>query len=152
MRDRAVLAIVSAAALISALCGGSTGLCDAFVLRTGTPRRGSVTRARAGGVSGLRATWIDEQVVHSIVSDAAVDLVDSVELEAVYASIIALWSRRLWGSSGNWVHPSLQGTRGEVCSGRCLNVPTSTVLRQRFHTWFRCFFRRGTLVGLVNIV
>ncbi|CAM9326255.1 unnamed protein product [Scytosiphon promiscuus] len=62
MRDRTVLAIVGAAALISALCGGSRRFCDALVARAAMPRRGTVRRARAAGVSGLRATWIDEQV------------------------------------------------------------------------------------------
>ncbi|CAM9614663.1 unnamed protein product, partial [Hapterophycus canaliculatus] len=63
MRDRAALVIIGVATLIRALIGGPTRFCDALVLRTLTPTGGNFRRARAEGVSGLRAAWIDEQVV-----------------------------------------------------------------------------------------
>lgn len=60
MRRKALQAAAGAAALISALYS-NVFCCKAFVVRTEVPRRGDVRRAR-GGVAGLRAAWIDEQV------------------------------------------------------------------------------------------
>ncbi|CAN0038929.1 unnamed protein product [Ectocarpus sp. 12 AP-2014] len=62
MRNGALLAVAGAAVLISAFCSSGAIRGDALVLRGGMKRRDStITRVR-GGVSDLRAAWIDEQV------------------------------------------------------------------------------------------
>lgn len=64
MRNGALLAVAGAAVLISVFCSSGALLCDAFVLRGGIKRRDtcSMIRRVRGGVSGLRGSWIDEQV------------------------------------------------------------------------------------------
>ncbi|CAM9317396.1 unnamed protein product [Ectocarpus sp. 12 AP-2014] len=62
MRNGALLAVAGAAVLVSAFCSSGAIRCDALILRGGVKRRDStITRVR-GGVSDLRAAWIDEQV------------------------------------------------------------------------------------------
>lgn len=61
MRRRALRAAAGAAALLSALSTGGF-FCNALVVRSSAvPKGGDIRRVR-GGVAGLRATWIDEQV------------------------------------------------------------------------------------------
>ncbi|CAM9475981.1 unnamed protein product, partial [Ectocarpus fasciculatus] len=64
MRNGALLAVAGAAVLISVFCSSGAIRCDALVLRGGIKRRDthSMIRRERGGVSGLRAAWIDEQV------------------------------------------------------------------------------------------
>lgn len=60
MRRRALQAAAGTTALVSALFNSAL-CCNAFVVHTAVPNRGGMRRAR-GGVAGLRAAWIDEQV------------------------------------------------------------------------------------------
>ncbi|CBN73792.1 conserved unknown protein [Ectocarpus siliculosus] len=62
MRNGALLAVAGAAVLINAFCSSGVIRCDALVLRGGIKRRDSTIRRVRGGVSDLRAAWIDEQV------------------------------------------------------------------------------------------